>query len=206
MKKNITHLLSESGICIALATILSLLTLYRWPYGGSVTVASMLPICLFAYRRGIKAGLACGFVHGMIQLFLGITEGVFKGADLMTTVGMVAMDYLLAFTVLGLAGMFKDRIKNDSVAFMTGSLVATFIRFISHILSGYIFFKSYAEWFFSQEGFTAGNAVLENVSGEPLYWLYTLVYNASYMIPEILVTSIAALIIGKYAKLVRVAK
>lgn len=203
MKRNTVHLITESGICIALATILSMLTLYSWPYGGSVTVASMLPICLFAYRHSVRSGLACGFVHGMIQMFLGITQGVFKGADLGTTVGMVVLDYFLAFTLLGLAGIFKDKIKSDSVSFALGCFIAAAARFICHILSGYIFFKSYAEWFFSQDGFTIGNRILDSFAGDVLYWMYTVIYNASFMIPEIIITCAAALIIGKYPKITR---
>lgn len=206
MKRNTVHILTESGICIALATILSMLTLYRLPYGGSITAVSMLPICLFSYRRGIRAGLACGFAHGMIQMFLGITEGVFKGADFATTIGMAVLDYMLAFTVLGIACMFRGRIKSDTVAFSLGCLIASLARYVCHILSGYIFFKSYAELFFSQEGFSIGADILRHFGGELLYWLYTLIYNGSFMIPEAVITALAALVVARYEKIVRVSK
>lgn len=205
MKKNI-NVLTESAICIALATILSLITVYRVPYGGSITVLSMLPVCLFSYRRGIRAGLMCGFAHGVLQMILGIAEGVFKGADLASTVGMAVLDYIVAFTVLGLAGVFKGKIKNTSAGFSLGCAMATLLRYAAHILSGYIFFRSYAEWFFSQEGFTVGERVLETFDGNSLCWLYTVVYNGSYMIPEIILTVAAAFVVGRYEKIMTSAK
>jgi len=201
MKKNV-HLITESGICIALATILSIIEVFHLPYGGGVTAVSMLPICIFAYRRGTASGLAGAFVYGLIQLMLGITKGVFKGADLYTTLGMVIIDYILAFAVLGFSGMFSKKIKNASLALSLGCLVTGCVRYVLHILSGYIFFKSYAVWFFSQDGFDAGAKILGTFSGEALFWLYTVIYNGLYMIPEIILTVIAAAIVGKYEKII----
>ncbi|MBE6689197.1 MAG: hypothetical protein E7588_07995 [Ruminococcaceae bacterium] len=202
MKKSTVHIITESGICIALATILSMIMIYHLPYGGSITAVSMLPICLFSYRNGIRAGLACGFVHGLLQMFLGITQGVFKGADLFTTFGMVVLDYLLAFGVLGFACLFRGKIKSHCVAFSLGCMIVGFARYVCHILSGYIFFKSYAEWFFSQEGFTLGEKILAGFGGEPLYWIYTLIYNGSFMIPEIILTTLAGLVVARYPKII----
>ena len=200
MKKNV-HLITESGICIALATLLSLIEIFHLPYGGGITAVSMLPICLYAYRRGMGSGLMCAFVYGLLQMMLGIAQGVFKGADLYSTVGMVVIDYLLAYTVLGFSGMFKSKFKSEPVRFALGCLVTTCVRYLLHILSGYIFFKSYAEWFFSQEGFDMGAKILDAFSGEGLYWLYTVIYNGLYMVPEIIITVAAAIIIGRYPKI-----
>ncbi|MBQ9939959.1 MAG: energy-coupled thiamine transporter ThiT [Clostridia bacterium] len=203
MKKNLTHL-TEGGICIAFATLLSIIEVFHLPYGGGITPASMLPVCIYAYRRGMPSGLMCSFVYGILQMLLGITQGVFKGADLYSTIGMVVIDYILAYSVLGFAGMFKGKFRTDSLSLAMGCLVVTTARYILHILSGYIFFKSYAEWFFSQEGFEMGGQILRIFSGEALYWLYTAVYNGLYMIPEIIITVILSFVVGKYAKIVRV--
>ena len=200
MKKNV-HLITESGICIALATLLSLIEIFHLPYGGGITAVSMLPICLYAYRRGIGSGLMCAFVHGLLQMMLGIAQGVFKGADLYSTVGMVVIDYILAYTVLGFSGMFKNKFRSEPVRFALGCLVTTCVRYLLHILSGYIFFKGYAEWFFSQDGFDMGAKILGTFSGEALFWLYTVIYNGLYMIPEIILTVIASAIVGRYGKI-----
>ena len=195
------HLITESGICIALATILSFVEVFHLPYGGGVTAVSMLPVCIFAYRRGTVPGLACAFVYGVIQLMLGVAKGVFKGADLYTTLGMVIIDYILAFIVLGFAGMFAKKCKNEALGLSLGCLVTGCMRYALHIVSGYIFFKGYAELFFSQDDFDAGEKILGTFSGEALFWLYTVIYNGLYMIPEIILTVITAAIAGKYGKI-----
>ena len=200
MKRNV-HIITESGICIALATILSFIEIFHLPYGGGITAVSMLPICLFAYRRGMASGLACAFVYGAIQLMLGMTKGVFKGADHYTTLGMVIIDYILAFAVLGFSGMFAKKIKSASLGLALGCLVTGCVRYVLHILSGYVFFKGYAVWFFSQDGFDAGAKILGAFSGEALFWLYTVIYNGLYMVPEIILTVAAAAIVGKYGKI-----
>lgn len=200
MKKNV-HLITESGICIALATILSFIEIFHLPYGGAITAVSMLPVCIFAYRRGTSAGLACAFVYGILQLMLGFAKGVFKGADLYTTLGMIIIDYFLAFTVLGLSGIFAGKCKNAACELASGCLLTTFMRYVLHILSGYIFFKGYAEWFFSQDGFDTGAKILSTFNGEVIFWLYTVIYNGLYMIPEIILTVLAAAIVGRYRKI-----
>lgn len=203
MKRNV-HIITESGICIALATILSFIEIFHLPYGGGITAVSMLPVCIFAYRRGTVPGIACAFVYGVVQLMLGMTKGVFKGADLYTTLGMVIIDYILAFAVLGFSGMLKGKCKNTSTELALGCLVTGCVRYVLHILSGYVFFKGYAEWFFSQDGFDMGAKILGTFSGEALFWLYTVIYNGLYMVPEIILTVIAAAIVGRYGKITSV--
>ena len=107
------------------------------------------------------------------------------------------IDYIIAYTVLGFGGIFRNKIKNPSASLCVGSIVALSLRYLAHIISGYIFFGTWAEWFFSQEGFALGAKILEKFSGQGLALLYSVIYNGLYMIPEIIITAIVALIIGR---------
>lgn len=196
MEKNKTRLLAESGLMIALAAILSLIKFIPLPYGGSVTLCSMLPIMLISYRSGVKWGLFTGFAYGIVQLVLDIPSGIFKGVTLGSVVGVIFFDYLLAFTCLGLAGLFRKAIKNRTLSILCGVITAGLLRYLSHAISGFIFFSTYAEWFFGQEGFTLGQNILNKYSGNTLLIIYTLFYNGTFMIPEIIITSIAAVLVG----------
>ena len=73
-KNRSVHILAESAIMIALATVLSMIKVYEAPYGGSVTLLSMAPIIILSMRRGVKTGLVAGFVHSLIQLLLGLNN------------------------------------------------------------------------------------------------------------------------------------
>ena len=128
-------------------------------------------------------------------MFLGVAQGDFKGADIATVIGMIVLDYILAFMVLGLSGMFKNKTKSQPLAFTLGSLVVCVLRYIIHCVSGYIFFRSYAEWFFSQEGFTLGADILTKYTGVSLSVIYTTVYNAMYMLPETIITLVVGFLL-----------
>ena len=86
---------------------------------------------------------------------------------------------------------------------MTGSLVALGARYVTHIASGYILFAGYAEWFFTQEGFPAwGASLVETLSPELLGFVYSVVYNGMYMIPEMILTAVVALLLARVPKIV----
>ena len=195
-----TRRLTESGMLIALAVILSLLKVYNLPYGGSITLCSMLPIIVIGYRYGSRWGLLSGLVYGVLQMMLGAVEGVFKGTGIGIVLCVILFDYLIAFVVLGLGGMFKGKIRSTSAALALGTIVVSFLRLAAHFISGYLFFGSYAEWFFSQEGFTLGQTILSKYSGTLLAAIYSLFYNASYMIPEMIITAAVAAILGAALK------
>ena len=181
--------LCEGAIMVALAFVLSFVKLYELPNGGSLTPA-MFPILLYALRWGVCRGLAAGFVFGLLQL-------LFDGAYAWGWQSML-LDYLVAFTVLGLGGLFRDRIKNPGMSLMCGSLVALGARYLCHIVSGYVLFSGWAEWFFTQEGFPAwGAGLVQTLSPGALGWTYSIVYNGMYMIPEMILTAGAALLLAK---------
>lgn len=116
------------GLLIAIAFVLSYVRLYRWPQGGSVTLASMLPMFAYAYIFGPRAGITAGAAYGVLQLI--------QDPYILHPV-QVLLDYIIAFAALGLAGFARRNLS-------WGILLGGFGRFFSSFLSGVIFFGSYA--------------------------------------------------------------
>ena len=177
-KKTSLYVLAESAIMVALATVLSMVKVYEAPYGGSVTLLSMAPIIILSMRRGVKTGLLAGFVHSVIQLLLGLNNV----AWVPTPMGIVLcclLDYILPFTLLGLAGAIAKPFKNRLVGVAVGTAIAGFLRFMCSFLSGVLI------WGNLSDGLPA--------------WTYSLTYNGSYMLPETIMTTIAAVLIYKAA-------
>ena len=168
-RKNATRMLCEGAIMVALAQILSYIKLMELPNGGSLTPA-MFPILLFALRWGLKDGLLAGFVFGLLQL-------IFDGAYAWGWQSML-LDYLLAFTPLGLAGLFKGK----AWGIFPGTVLGCAARFVIHYISGVTIYR-----------IVAPTEVLGTVFDNPE--LYSLVYNGSYMLPNtVLALVIAALL------------
>jgi thiamine transporter len=198
MAKNNTRKLVTSAMLVALATILSIFPKFNgiWPNGGSITFCSMLPIVMVSYFYGRKWGLMASSAFAVIQM-LSDLRGI-AGMDLKTTFAVILLDYVIAFVVLGLGGLFRGKFDNIAKELSLGCIVAIALRFLTHFISGYLLFSSYAEWFFTQEGFAFGNKIFASLgNGTPLYLLYSFMYNGSYLIPEMIITSIVAYIIGK---------
>lgn len=194
--------LVESAILIAIGTVLSVLTPIQLPFGGSLTIASMLPLILIAYRYGTRWGLFSGFVYSLLQMLIGLkTVSAFfmpgDGQMLWYKALMVCLlDYVLAYTVLGLGGIFRGK-KRAPVALCLGAIVAISLRYAAHIVSGAIFFGTWAEWFFTDVLSGAfGNYMLFHFSGFGLATIYSVIYNGAYMVPEIIITAIAAVVVG----------
>ena len=213
MKTN-TKRLTESAMLLALAIILELVAkmlIPELPFGGQVTLAAMLPVVLISYRHGVKWGFVAAFTYSLLQMALGaktvsaaFLPGYFgDGTMILNAILMCLLDYVLAFTVLGLGGLFREKLQNKGAGLVCGSLVALGARYLCHILSGYILFGSYAEWFFTQEGFPAwGAQLVQSLNPTVLSVVYSVVYNGMYMIPEMIVTAIAALCIARIPKVV----
>lgn len=150
------------AMAVALGTVLSNIKLFDLPYGGSVTMLSMLVICLPGYFFGCGAGLMTGLAYGVLQLL--IDPYILFPAQLV-------MDYLLAFGALGLSGLFSGA-KNGLVK---GYVAAVLGRYVFVVLSGCIFFASYA-W--------EGWGVLP----------YSLAYNGSYIFSEAAISIVIILL------------
>ena len=205
-----TRALVECAVLVALATILSLIKLYDMPWGGSVTAASMLPLVIIGYRHGFKWGILSSVIFSLIQMLLGggtISAAFLPGDDQMLwylAVIMVLLDYFLAFSVVGLSGLFRR--KDKPVRSLTlGALVGTFGRFVMHFLSGWILWGAWAKYFFddfdSITGGKLGTWFVSTFDGQMLSCMYSLFYNALYMIPEIIITVALAFVVSKVPKL-----
>jgi len=162
-----TKMLSLGAICMALSSVLSLIKLFSFPQGGSITPASMLPMILFAYLYGAGPGLTLGFIYGVLQYILG---------PYFVSVPQVILDYPVAFGVIGLAGCF-NKMKDERVGLAVGTVVGSLGRLIAAVASGVIFFADYAP---------AGM--------NPM--VYSLGYNATYMVPECIICVIIAVLVG----------
>ena len=212
--KATTQRLTVSAVMLALATILAVVCAFipflNLPFGGGFTIASMLPVVLVAYLYGTKWGLFTAFTYAIIQIIMDLMTGadsVVKGLFTPTSdsfqgiaigFAIILIDYFIAYTVLGLGGLFRRRIKNQTLGLCLGVVVALSLRYVAHIVSGAIFYGEWAEWFFSQEGFYAiGSSLLNTFSGKGLALVYSIFYNGLYMIPEIIITTIVAVPVSR---------
>lgn len=184
-KKVNVNKLVMSAVLIALSAALSLVKIFEMPLGGSVTLLSMLPVCMLSIMYGCRWGLFCSFAYSLTQLVMGIGSVLSWGLTPQALVGSIVFDYLAAFTVLGLAGMFR---RHGVPGYIGGISAALLLRMVSHVISGVIFFASWAP-----EGWN------------PL--VYSVAYNSAYMVPEIVFTFAGAILLLKEphtAKLFRV--
>lgn len=183
MKKSKTIAIVEGAMMLALAIVLSMITPFKklLPFGGSITLVSMLPICLYSIKHGVVRGLCVSFLFALFQFVQGIQEGLFGWG---LTAGMltacILLDYFLAYTVIGLAGMFR---KKGMGGWIAGTVIALVLRLVCHFLSGvYVFASTGKIW--EELDFVAENK-----------YIYSLFYNGAYMLPEIILTVIAAVIL-----------
>ena len=196
-KKKLVRIIAECGVLIALATVLSLFEIKFLPQGGGITIMGMLPVILIAYRHGAKWGFGSALVFSVIQILLGLsTVASFFALGNDNYIGpkavfVVLLDYVVAYTALGAAAIFR-KMKSPTAALCVGSAVALSLRFLAHFISGAIFFSVWGEWFFSECG-NFGAWVIEHITDPTGFAMfYSLVYNATFMIPEIIITTIGA--------------
>ena len=192
---NTTQRLVKTSILLAIATVLSVVKLFSMPFGGTITPASMMPVILIAYIYGTKWGLFSAFIYGILQMITGmnVVSAMFLPGEsqmvLWHAVLVCVIDYILAYMMLGFGGVFKNKIKNQSLSIALGTFVSMLLTYIMHIVSGYIFYGAWAEWFFTQDGFYSfGKTIVESFSGNLLSLIYSVIYNGLYMIPEIIIT------------------
>ena len=207
--QNKTKRLTESAMLIAVAIVLELVSkmfIPEMPFGGQVTLVSMLPVVLISYRHGVKWGLVAGLGYALMEMVIGaktvaaaFQPGYFgDGTMIVNALIMCVLDYLVAFTALGLGGAFRERTDNPGLGLCLGSVLALSARYVSHIASGYILFSGWAEWFFTQEGFPAwGASLVASLSPDMLGFVYSLVYNGMYMVPEIILTAVVSLFLAR---------
>ena len=211
-----TKKLIISALFLALATILSLLKLFELPFGGTITIASMVPIVVISYIYGVKWGLFSAFIYSLLQLVCGLGSGIVSkmflpGEDQMLlwqAILICVLDYVFANLALGFGGILKGKFKSQTLEIISGSIIATALCYLMHTASGFIFYSSWAEWFFSdstglsQIAFTKPfcDWVMSNISGSGLALFYSVIYNGAYMIPEMLITATISPIIFRTIK------
>lgn len=172
MKNKKLLALVEGAIMVALATVLCFIRIVRFPWGGSVTLLSMLPITVYSIRRGVKCGLLASFVFSLVQFLQGVIDGLFGwGLTGGMLIACILFDYIIAFTVLGLAGAFGNK---SLGAMVGGTVMAIVLRYVSHVISGAAVWHSVGKiW----EAFSTDNE-----------WVYSIIYNGVYMGIELVLT------------------
>lgn len=176
------YALCQCGIFVALATILSFLPVYEMPMGGSVTLASMLPILLIGVKFGYKWGMGASTVYMLMQLLQAIMKGdVFVYCQGATAVIIcVLFDYVVPFGILGLSAFAKTKEngKFNIVKVCVTFGVLIFARFMCHFVTGVVIWGQWAP-----EGMGK--------------FVYSLLYNGQYMLPELIITvAVAALLLS----------
>ena len=166
--------IATGGLCVGLSFVLSQIKLFEMPQGGSVTPASMLPIIFFALSFGLKKGLCASFCLSLLQLIGGT----------LVSFPQVMFDYIIAFTAVGLAGIFaasyKKRIETANpikrlklISFWrigAGVILAFLVRFFFHVMSGVIFYSEYA--------------------GDQNPLVYSIIYNGTFLLVEAAITAV----------------
>ena len=183
MQKIATRKLVESAMLIAVGTVLSLIK-FDMPMGGGLTLCSMLPLILLSHRYGWKWGMVSAFVYSVLQMVLGL-DNVRYASSFIMAMGIVLLDYIVAYTVIGASGLFDKCIKNPRTAVAAGIAVTFCLRFVCHFITGV--------WIW--------DAMWPNEYGMTSY-LYSFIYNGWYMAGELILTEIVAMLIyaplGKY--------
>lgn len=176
MRKTKILSLCECAVMLALSIVLSYIVIWRMPMGGGITLLSMLPVMLVSAKNGLRAGLLTSFLFAAFQLAQGIASGdVFVHCTTWVTVLIVAVfDYIAPYTALGLAALARKKqsdVGTFRMNFVFGAIIT--FRFVCHFITG---FTIWGQW--APEGMGK--------------YLYSLIYNGQYMLPELILTLIGA--------------
>ena len=169
------HRMVESAVMLAIAVVLSLFPLSSpWALGGGITVCSMLPLVILSWRYGCLWGVFTAFVYSLLQLILGFSN-VQYADSVGTAILIILFDYVFAFSVIGFAAMFKGRMGRPRLELVLGITLTFLVRLACHYVSGVV--------------------VWEVLWPNELGWaapIWSIAYNGSYMIPEIIITGLVA--------------
>lgn len=176
---NTTKKLTASALMVALATVLMVISKLipaPWMQGGSVTLASMVPIITVGILFGTKWGICASVSYAILQMMFGFYPPPTQ--TLLYFVLVVLLDYIFAFGVLGLSGIFYNLMGKKYFAIPISAFIVTSLRYLCHIVSGILIWGVYAE---------EGQSILA----------YSVIYNGTYMIPEIIISTIVTAIVFK---------
>lgn len=172
--------LVESALMVAIATVLNEFTkVIPMPLGGGVTICSMLPLVLLSFRFGWQRGLLTAGVFSVIQLLFGMDNVAYATSAAMAA-GIILLDYIVPYTVIGLAGAFKT--KKLETSYVLGIVVTFSLRLLCHFITGW--------WIW--------DALWPNEFGM-IAPVYSLAYNGSYMLGEMALSSVVAVLLCKTA-------
>lgn len=196
MKNNKLNVAIEIAIFAAIAVVLDMVQsgLFKGLFasGGSIGIA-MVPVLIISYRRGFLSGVVCGLIVSLLQMLSGIyvIQGSSFDSSFMQVMGpffQIMLDYVLAYTLVGFAGIFSKPFKTSNSKGMKvtyiiiGSVLGGFLKYLSHVLSGIFFWLG--------DGSSSFGGVANNTH------LYSWVYNGAYSIPNIILCTIIMVIIG----------
>lgn len=186
VKKKPIYKICTAAVLVALSTVLSLVKVVDMPLGGSVTLLSMLPVCMISVMYGPAFAILPCFLYGVIQLFIGNPFG--WGLSPVMLIGCIVLDYLLAYGILCTAGIFRSKGVKGAIF---GIILACVLRFVSHFISGFVIFSNLAQFELFGETFV----------NHPI--LYSICYNGLYMLPETVLTAAASIPLVKSAAIKR---
>lgn len=175
-KKDKIRRLVESALMLALSTLLAEFAIIKFPFGGSVTIFSQVPMVFISYRYGVKWGAFTGLCMGVIQMLFGMGNFAYV-SGIVAYLILIFADYIIAFGALGFGGMFKNKIQNPVIALALGGGVVSVIRFICHFISGVTIWGDYTD-------------------GAQSVWEYSLTYNGGYMLPELIITVLGCVVLA----------
>ena len=187
-----TKCITMAGVCVALSFALSYVKLFELPYGGSITLFSMLPVMLFAYVYGIKKGLLVGLLYGMLQAIQD---------PFIVHPAQFLLDYPIAFAMLGFAGSlthFNVLSNKPRLKFTITAIIAGVLRWVSHVFSGVFAFGAYTlDAIYKGKGiFSVLSPASSNMAN---FWLYSTIYNAYVFIDVLLVIIVGIVLFSSKA-------
>ncbi len=183
-KFNKAHILAESAMMVALSIAVFIVSDFiPWPYayGGGFSLFGQVPIILVSYRHGVKNGLAASMALAIFEMIMGYRNFAYVSGIAAYLIVALA-DYIVAFGCLGLGGIFRNKLKNQSAELALGGAMVCVIRFICHFISGVTIWSGYCP------------------EGMAVAW-YSFIYNGSYMAVELILTVIGLIAVGKIINL-----
>ncbi len=179
---NAVRWLVESAIMIAIGTVLNEYTKFiRFPLGGGLTICSMLPLVLISFRFGWKRGLITALAYSILQLFFGL-DNVQYATSVVMAAGIILLDYIVPYTAIGLAGAFNRKSWDLRVSYVVAIIITFGLRLACHFITGW--------WIW--------DALWPNEFGLAAP-VYSIAYNGSYMVGEMILSSVAAVLLCKTA-------
>lgn len=172
--------LVESAVMVAIATVLNEFTkVIPMPFGGGVTICSMLPLVIVSFRFGWKRGLISALAFSLLQMVFGMDNVAYATSALMAA-GIILLDYIVPYTAIGLAGVFKSGSRPTAASYVLAIVVTFTIRLACHFITGW--------WIW--------DALWPNEFGMAAP-VYSIAYNGCYMVGEMALSGVVAVLLCK---------